>query len=196
VVTFALYYVSMKVNRKLSFQPTANDPQNGCSNATMNIMMPAMSAFFTFIVPGAVGLYWGIKSVFGMVKQWIIAKAMPLPQFTEADFKAAEKELAAKEKNRPVKKSGTKNPNVRSLHHIDDEDDLEPLPQAKKGDYVEEEDSTHEEAKGAYLGDATLKDDAPVREPKNKKTKKAKEDEPVDTAAAYVADESDENSNG
>ncbi len=196
VVTFALYYVSMKVNRKLSFQPTANDPQNGCSNATMNIMMPAMSAFFTFIMPGAVGLYWGIKSVFGMVKQWIIAKAMPLPQFTEADFKAAEKELAAKEKNRPVKKSGTKNPNVRSLHHIDDEDDLEPLPQAKKGDYVEEEDSTHEEAKGAYLGDATLKDDAPVREPKNKKTKKAKEDEPVDTAAAYVADESDENSNG
>ena len=199
VVTFALYFFSSKLNRKLTFQPTANDPQNGCSNATMDITMPAMSAIFTFMVPGAVGLYWGIKSVFSMVKQVIISKVMPLPKFTEADFKAAEKELAAKEKNRPVKKSGTKNPNVRSLHHIDDEDDLEPLPQVKKkGDYVEDDEPTKPQAKGAYLGDATLKEDEPDRKPKEKKNKKKKstEDEPVDTAAEYVADENDENNNG
>ena len=198
VVTFALYFFSMKLNRKLTFQPTANDPQNGCSNTTMNIFMPGMSAAFTFVVPGAVGLYWGFKSIVGMVKQVILSKVMPLPQFTEADFKAAEKELAAKEKNRPVKKSGTKNPNVRSLHHIDDEDDLEPLPQVKKkGDYVEDEAPASQEAKGAYLGEATLKDDEP-RQPKEKKHKKKKpaEDEPEDTAAEYVADESDENNNG
>lgn len=193
VVTFLLYFFSTKLNRKLTFQPTANDPQNGCSNTTMNIMMPAMSAFFTFIVPGAVGLYWGFKSIIGMVKQVIISKVMPLPQFTEADFKAAEKELAAKEKNRPVKKSGTKNPNIRSLHHIDDEDDLEPLPQVKKkGDYVEDDEPEKPLAKGAYLGDATLKDDEPERKPKEKKKNKADESEPVDTASAYVADENDE----
>ena len=195
VVTFFLYFFSTKLNRKLSFQATANDPQNGCSNTTMNIMMPAMSAFFTFIVPGAVGLYWGFKSIIGMVKQVIISKVMPLPQFTEADFKAAEKELAAKEKNRPVKKSGTRNPNIRSLHHIDDDDDLEPLPQVKsKGDYVEEEPTAPKEAGGAYLGEATLKEDAPVRAPKEKKKKQKKSDEsePVDTAAQYVADASEE----
>ncbi|MBQ9779557.1 MAG: YidC/Oxa1 family membrane protein insertase [Clostridia bacterium] len=198
VVTFALYYFSTKLNRKLTFQPTANDPQNGCSNTTMNIMMPAMSAIFTMAVPGAVGLYWGIKSVFGMVKQVIISKVMPLPQFTEADFKAAEKELAAKEKNRPVKKSGTKNPNIRSLHHIDDEDDLEPLPQVKKkGDYVEDDEPVKEEAQGAYLGEATLKDDQPARQPKEKKKKKkSAEDELVDAAEEYVANENDENHNG
>ena len=194
VVTFVLYFLSSKLNRKLTFQPTANDPQNGCSNTTMNIFMPAMSAAFTFIVPGAVGLYWGFKSVIGMAKQFIIAKAMPLPVFTEADFKAAEKELAAKEKHRPVKKSGTKNPNIRSLHHIDDEDDLEPLPKSgPKADYVEE-DTPAPEAKGAYLGEATLKEDEPVRKPKEKKSKKKKdESEPVDAAAEYVADEQSEN---
>ena len=194
VVTFVLYFLSSKLNRKLTFQPTANDPQNGCSNTTMNIFMPAMSAAFTFIVPGAVGLYWGFKSIIGMAKQFIIAKAMPLPVFTEADFKAAEKELAAKEKHRPVKKSGTKNPNIRSLHHIDDEDDLEPLPKSgPKADYVEE-DTPAPEAKGAYLGEATLKEDEPVRKPKEKKSKKKKdESEPVDAAAEYVADEQSEN---
>ncbi len=194
VVTFVLYFLSAKLNRKLTFQATANDPQNGCSNTTMNIFMPGMSAAFTFIVPGAVGLYWGFKSIIGMAKQFIIAKAMPLPVFTEADFKAAEKELAAKEKHRPVKKSGTKNPNVRSLHHIDDEDDLEPLPKSdQKADYVEDEVPVPE-AKGAYLGEATLKDDEPVRKPKEKKSKKqTEEDAPVDTAAEYVADEKDEN---
>lgn len=194
VVTFVLYFFSAKLNRKLTFQATANDPQNGCSNTTMNVFMPGMSAAFTFIVPGAVGLYWGFKSIIGMAKQFIIAKAMPLPVFTEADFKAAEKELAAKEKHRPVKKSGTKNPNVRSLHHIDDEDDLEPLPKSgPKADYVED-DTPAPEAKGAYLGEATLKEDEPVRKPKEKKSKKQKdESEPVDTAAEYVADEKDEN---
>lgn len=198
VVTFVLYYFSTKLNRKLSFQPTENDPQNGCSNATMNIMMPAMSAVFTMAVPGAVGLYWGIKSIIGMVKQVIISKVMPLPKFTEADFKAAEKELAAKEKNRPVKKSGTKNPNIRSLHHIDDEDDLEPLPQVKKkGDYVEDDEPETPQAKGAYLGDATLKEDAPVHQPKEKKHKKKKsaEDESVDTAEKDAADENIEAKN-
>ncbi len=194
VITFALYFFSTKLNRKLTFQPTANDPQNGCSNNMMNIMMPAMSAGFTFIVPGAVGIYWGFKSIVGMVKQVIISKVMPLPQFTEADFKAAEKELAAKEKNRPVKKSGTKNPNIRSLHHIDDDDDLEPLPKSEKKDYVEDDEPSKEEAKGAYLGDATLKEDAPERKPKEKKNKKKSQtDENTDSTPEGGEESSDKN---
>lgn len=177
VVTFALYFFSTRLNRKLSFQATANDAatNTGCSKFTMDIMMPAMSAFFTFIVPGAVGMYWGFKSIVGMVKQVIISKVMPLPVFTEADFKAAEKELAAKEKHRPVKSGGPRNPNVRSLHYIDEDDDLEPLPQKPKGEYVEDEEPAAPQANGAYLGDATLKEDEPARQPKEKKKKKKAE---------------------
>ncbi len=173
VVTFALYFFSTRLNRKLTFQATANDAaaNTGCSKFTMDIMMPAMSAFFTFIVPGAVGMYWGFKSIVGMVKQVIVSKVMPLPVFTEADFKAAEKELAAKEKHRPVKSSGTRNPNVRSLHYIDEDDDLEPLPQKPKGTYVEEDEPAAPQANGVYLGDATLKEDEPARQPKKKKKK-------------------------
>ncbi len=123
VLTFAVYFGSMKINRKLSFQPTqsADDRQQACSNNMMDITMPLMSVWMTFIVPGAVGVYWMFKSVLGVVKQFIMSRAMPLPKFTEEDYKAAEKEMFGKQQPKKIVKSeraGT----VRSLHHIDDED--------------------------------------------------------------------------
>ena len=154
------------------FQPAQNegDPAQGCSNTMMNVMMPAMSAFFTFMVPAAVGIYWMFKSVVSTVKTIIVAKVMPLPTFTEEDYKAAERELAGKDKNKPVKKSGARNPNVRSLHHIDDEDyettPVERKDPAKKPDYVEpeEEPAAPKTAEGIYGDGVALKeDDRPAR---------------------------------
>ena len=73
VLTFVVYWASGKINRKFTFQPMqqtdGKDPAQGCSNGMMNVMMPAMSAWFTFMVPAAVGLYWIFKSVLGTVKQ-------------------------------------------------------------------------------------------------------------------------------
>jgi len=98
----------------------AQQAQMGCSNKVMDIAMPLMSVFFTFTVPAALGIYWTFKSLIGILKQFIISKAMPLPKFTEEDYKAAEKEVGGySEKQNKVVKSGRV---VRSLHHIDDED--------------------------------------------------------------------------
>ena len=177
VLTFVVYWGSGKINRKMTFQPmqAGNDPAQGCSNGMMNIMMPAMSAFFTFMVPAAVGVYWMFKSVVATVKQVVLAKVMPLPVFTEEEYKAAERELAGKDKQKPPKKSGTRNPNVRSLHHIDDEDyeTSAPAPARVSGknkpDYVEPEETTEpaEEkprtADNAYSEGVTLKEDRPAK---------------------------------
>ncbi|MBQ9162361.1 MAG: YidC/Oxa1 family membrane protein insertase [Clostridia bacterium] len=124
VLTFVVYFFSMKLSRKMSYQPTqaANDKATGCSNGMMDVMMPLFSVYITFIVPAAVGVYWIFKSIISTLKQFIMSKVMPLPKFTEEDYKAAERELMGKEKKKPKKPSGTRNPNVRSLHHIDDED--------------------------------------------------------------------------
>lgn len=123
VLTFVVYFFSMKLTRKFSGQtppPGSNDRQTACSNTMMDIMMPAMSAVFTFMVPGIVGVYWMFRSVIGILKSFILAKIMPLPVFTEADYKAAVKEMAGKAPKKVEKseRAGT----VRSLHHIDDED--------------------------------------------------------------------------
>lgn len=179
VLTFLVYWGSGKITRKFTFQPMQQegqtDPTQGCSNTMMNVMMPAMSAFFTFMVPAAVGVYWMFKSVLGTVKQIIIAKAMPLPVFTEDDYKAAERELAGKDKNKPVKKSGTRNPNVRSLHHIDDEDYESPAERearlaARKAEYVEPEDEpATRTSDSTYAEGVTMKDDdRPARKKKSK----------------------------
>ncbi len=187
VLTFIIYWASGKLTRKFSFQPMQaaaegqKDPAQGCSNTMMNVMMPAMSAWFTFMVPAAVGLYWIFKSVVSTAKQIILYKVMPMPTFTEEDYKAAERELMGKEvKTKPAKRdpNAPRNPNVRSLHHIDDEDYESPAERearlaARKRDYVEPEDETPAEpkaAEGAYGDGATLKeDDRPARKSKKDK---------------------------
>lgn len=121
VITFLAYFFSMKMTRKLTYQPVndAQQAQAGCSNKMMDIMMPLMSVFISFGVPAALGVYWIFKSLLGVVKQVILYYAMPLPKFTEEDFKAAEKEVGSRPEKATVQKSGRV---VRSLHHIDDED--------------------------------------------------------------------------
>lgn len=186
VLTFIIYWASGKLTRKFSFQPLQQtegqkDPAQGCSNGMMNIMMPAMSAWFTFMVPAAVGLYWIFKSILGTVKQFVLYKVMPMPTFTEEEYKAAERELMGKDvKSKPVKRdpNAPVNPNVRSLHHIDDEDYETPAERearlaARKRDYVEPEEETPAEpkaAEGTYGDGATLKeDDRPARKSKKDK---------------------------
>ncbi len=123
ILTFAVYFLSMRLSRKFTYQPTQQegvpDRQVACSNTMMDISMPAMSTFFAFMVPGIIGVYWMFRSVIGTLKQFIMSRAMPLPQFTEADYKAAAREMAGKA---PKAKKSERAGSVRSLHHIDDED--------------------------------------------------------------------------
>ena len=122
VLTFLSYFFSMKLTRKFSYQSMTDTQQSqmGCSNKMMDITMPLFSVFISFGVPAALGIYWIFKSLLGIVKQIILYYAIPLPKFTEEDYKAAEKEVFARaDKSERVEKSGRV---VRSLHHIDDED--------------------------------------------------------------------------
>jgi YidC/Oxa1 family membrane protein insertase len=91
----------------------------------MEFYMPVVSTVFCFMVPGAIGIYWVFRSVIATLKQFIMSKVMPLPKFTEEDYKAAEKELGAAKPQRKRKNTEELDPNrerPRSLHHIDDED--------------------------------------------------------------------------
>ncbi len=175
VLTFIVYFLSMKLTRKLTYQPTtANDPAMGCSNKTMDIVMPLFSVYITFIVPAAIGVYWIFKSILGVVKQFILKKAMPIPTFTEEDYKAAEKEMNVRLDKAPRNKSGRV---VRSLHHIDDEDFADTAEAARKHrEALEAQDAAEAEKKAAnapkssLLGSAKLKkDDKPERKEKGEK---------------------------
>ncbi|MBO5715376.1 MAG: YidC/Oxa1 family membrane protein insertase [Clostridia bacterium] len=131
VLTFVVYFFSMKISKKFMYQPTQNEnaPGAGCSTKMMEYSMPLMSTYFAFLVPGAVGIYWIFRSLIMTLKQFIMSKIMPLPQFTEEDFKAAERELGSKKPQRKRKSEANLDPNrerPRSLHHIDDDDEEYP----------------------------------------------------------------------
>ena len=194
VLTFVVYFFSMKLTRKFSGQAPAagaTDRQTACSNTMMDIMMPAMSAIFTFMVPGIVGVYWMFRSVIGILKSFILSKAMPLPTFTEADYKAAAKELAGKAPKKVEKseKAGT----VRSLHHIDDEDydDTREAALARKALIEEKEKKEQaekaENAKKSPFGIPLLKKD---RREEEKPEKTA--DVPAESAEAEPSDKTED----
>ena len=183
VLTFAVYFGSMKINRKLTYQPTtaANDKATGCSNNMMDIMMPLMSVYIAFIVPAAVGLYWMFKSVLGTLKQLIMKKAMPIPVFTEEDYKAAEREMYGKSP-KPVKtsNSGAGNSNVRSLHHIDDDEydakgNYIGRPEAKEEEEEKSESETKSKNKKAPAMAEPLKDESDKNAPAEEKDKNQKD---------------------
>lgn len=121
ILTFLSYFFSMKLTRKFSYQPVdASQQQMGCSNKMMDIVMPLFSVFISFSVPAALGIYWIFKSILGVISKVVLFYAIPIPKFTEEDYKAAEREVNARiDKSSKVEKSGKA---VRSLHHIDDED--------------------------------------------------------------------------
>ena len=172
ILTFVTYFFTSKLNRKLSYQPATNggvdERQVACSNTMMDVTMPAMSTFFTFMVPALVGVYWMFRSLISMLKQFIIARIMPLPQFTEEDYKQAEKEMKGK---RVVQKS-EKVGKVRSLHYIDDEDfeDTRERALARKAaiEEREREEQAEKEKKTPFGA-------APMKEENKKKEKKVDE---------------------
>ena len=117
--------ISTYVNRKLTFQPMQSDSQG--SMKVMNIFMAAMTTFIAFTVPAAIGIYWLFNNLLGMLQQFILAKALPLPKFTEEDYKRAEKELLGKSTN---KKETVQKTKIALARPMDDDE------YADLGDYV------------------------------------------------------------
>ena len=181
IVTFVAYFLSMKLNRKLMYQPMndANQAQMGCSNKVMDFVMPLFSVFLAFTYPAALGLYWIFKCLLGILKQFILSKAMPLPVFTEEDYKAAEREVNSRpDKSIKVAKSGRV---VRSLHHIDDEDfeDTAEKARAFKEALAAQEEADRKKAEEARsnsrFGSFKMKDDKD-KPTKNESEEKGKND--------------------
>ena len=74
----------------------------------LNFMMPLMSLYFAFILPGAIGIYWIFNNVFTCVQEVILTKRIrgrqEAEQAAEAERVAAEKK-AKREANRAAQKS-------------------------------------------------------------------------------------------
>ena len=156
VLCFATQFLSMRLSRKFSYQA----PQTGDAAKSMIIMdllMPLMTAWIAMRMPAVIGLYWVYQNILGVAQQFILSKMFPYPTFTEEEMKAIEKKMNSSSGNN-VRRETVRNPNVRSLHHIDDDDE----PYADVPDRADEEDDAPSAKTNAVTdGAPKLKEDRP-----------------------------------
>ena len=77
------------------------------TTATMLIMMPLMSLYFAFILPGAIGIYWIFNNVFTCVQEIILTKTLRGKQEAKQAAEAARIE-AEKQAKREAHKAAQK----------------------------------------------------------------------------------------
>ncbi len=153
IITFITVYLSMKLTKKLTYQPEQTGDAK-TSGIVMDLAMPAMSTWFTFMYPAVLGLYWIFQNLLGVVQQVILKKMYPIPVFTDEDYKKAEQELMGKNKEKKKKPQGPQKRHPRSLHHIDD-DDME---------IMEEKPKTNTKNNDSIIESAPLKDETDGKE--------------------------------
>ena len=129
-IAAATSWLSMVLTRKWNGtgQQMGTDPQAQASMKMMDIMMPLMTLFFAFNFSAMLGIYWVYQSAISILQTFILAKAMPIPKFTEEQLKAMRK--AEKEAEKAQRNALKSQPKYKSLHYID-EDDYDELPTVK-----------------------------------------------------------------
>ena len=175
ILVFLTTWGSTWIMKKFTYQaPEAEEAQNKLSIKIMNLAMPLFSAWISYMWVAVLGIYWAFRSVLSVVERFVISKLFPIPQPTEEEIKAAEKEAASRAKQKAEKKP------VRSLHRIDEDDEELPPPTFDDDDEDEDGDGDGEtapapaeerpETAGRGLLDAApMKDEPSRREKKNRK---------------------------
>lgn len=124
LLNLGVMYLSQFISKKLSYQNIQAQQQQANSASTMKYMMlilPLMTMGFTFGFAAAIGVYWIFRTLLSMLQQFILYKAMPYPEFTEEDYRKAERDMKGQRKSKKSEAEYVVQPGeYRSLHHIDD----------------------------------------------------------------------------
>ena len=123
-INLGLTYLSQYLSQKMQYKSTLQEAGGpGASMKIMMIALPLLSLVFTGTFAAAIGIYWIFRTILSMVQQYILHKAMPYPVFTEQDYKNAEREMKGKAPKRAPDWYVGGSREIRSLHHIDDDDE-------------------------------------------------------------------------
>ena len=123
ILNIASQWLTMFLSKKWNqngMNPMAQDAQSAASMKIMEILPLALTFFILFQIPAMIGVYWFIRSLISLGKQYLIKLAMPIPRYTPEQIKEMEK--MEKEREKAQKAALKTQPKVRSLHYIDDDD--------------------------------------------------------------------------
>ncbi|MHC1695567.1 MAG: YidC/Oxa1 family membrane protein insertase [Eubacteriales bacterium] len=106
LLNLVLSFLSMRITRKLTFQPSmAPGGANGAdptaaTNKLMDFTMPLLTLYMGYTINAAVGLYWIFQTGLSIVQSFLLYKMFPIPKITEAEYAAAEEKYGKKKKKR------------------------------------------------------------------------------------------------
>jgi YidC/Oxa1 family membrane protein insertase len=120
IINLGLMYLSQFLTKKMSYQNPQAQEMNNSSMKIMMYVLPLMTMFITFSFAAGIGIYWIFRTLLSMLQQFIFYKLMPYPQFTEEDYKKAERDLKGNTKSKKDTSYVVNPGEYRSLHHIDD----------------------------------------------------------------------------
>ncbi len=155
LITLVVTILSQMIMQKFTYQTAESKAQQ--NNLSMKLLMwsmPLVSVYFEFRMPAVIGVYWIFRNILSTLERILFCKLFPVPRFSEEDYKEAERQanLSNKQRKKEEKKQ------VRSLHHIDDEEYL-----ARHGLLNKDEEKADEEKPAsAPVGETTKAADAPA----------------------------------
>ena len=134
-------WFAMWIARKMNNtgMQTQADAQSQASMKIMDLVMPLMTLFIAFNFSAMLGLYWIFQSLLGIVQSLILAKAMPLPKYTEDELREMRRQQ--KEVEKAQRQAAKLQPKHKSLHYID-EDDYDELPTAPSSESAKDTKNT------------------------------------------------------
>lgn len=101
VISAVLSYVSMIISTKMS----GNGANEAANNKTMTLMMPLISLWIGFAMPGALGLYWIASSVFTVLQDIVLTRHYK--KIVDAEDAAYRQKVEALEAERAAKHAET-----------------------------------------------------------------------------------------
>ncbi len=126
-LNLAVAFASQFITKKFTYQPMQQQ-QTGMGMKVMQFVLPFVTFFIAFGVPAAIGSYWLFTSILSTLQTLILYKAMPLPKFTEEDYKQAERELKQSSKSYYTSGRARDVYNDKSSYLEDDDDSDTPAP--------------------------------------------------------------------
>jgi YidC/Oxa1 family membrane protein insertase len=96
VISAVMSWLSMKISTKMN--PASNAPggaQAAATGKSMEIFMPLMSVWIAFVMPAALGIYWIVNSVLGIIRDVALTKIYT--KRMDADDAVRNAERAARE---------------------------------------------------------------------------------------------------
>lgn len=98
LTTFLTSYISQKLNAKTQTQEQASQMKS------MQLIFPFMTAYFCYILPAAMGLYWIVGNVIQIIQSLTLDRYIMQKEVDDLDQKEEEKALLRKELKKKRKK--------------------------------------------------------------------------------------------